>query len=401
MKHKFLTLAVLGSMTSTMFLSCQNSADPIIPLYNDLNNRELVEYLISVNVPDEMRTRARGDGTIGESGLFEFPEANINRLRYAVYADGKLLLNKSITRSNSSPFSISFSLEQYVDPTKIYLFFWADNQVNNLYDNYSIDFKKRTVSGYASAYGENSDVPWDYGYKDAFTGYYQLATSKNDTSRSKTYTLKRPFAEIHILTDEIYKTDLKKFFDTGIKSYIGFGDATVNFSNCVDQIYKPYVWHYDNSEDSNYLKGDFEFYTFPRLTGTSYQKNYAPFINYLDDSLSTEFKGRQMEYIGCFFVFVPENGFSFQIKDSSNTRTLDKINVGVVRQSANFADSQTKFITLDFPEGGLKANHKYIYYNKPFEDGGTGFFNGGFSYEILVDHDNQFEEPDTETEVNT
>ena len=348
-----------------------------------------------------MRTRARGDGAIGESGLFEFPTANINRLRYGVYADGELITNKSITRTGSSPFSISLTLEQYVDPTKIYLFFWADNQVNNLYDNYSIDFKKRTVSGYATAYGENSDVPWDYGYKDAFTGYFQLASSKEDVNRSKTFILKRPFAEIHILTDEIYKTDITSYFDRGTRTYLGFGDDESRYSNCTTQLYKPEVWHYDSSEDSTFDKGDFEFRQFPCLTGTSYQKYYPPFINTFDGTYSTEFKGRDMEYIGCFFVFVPENGSFFKYINGDQTRNLDKINIAVNKNGYNFRDGLVKFITLDFPEGGLKANHKYIYYNKPFENGGSGFFDGGFSYEILVDHDNQFEEPDTETEVNT
>lgn len=399
MKHKFLSLTLLGAMASTLFLSCQNEEEPITPPHNGLNNNELVEYSISVNVPDEMRTRARELGTIGESGLFEYPTKTINRLRYAIYNEETLLTSNTKTRSGSDPFKITFSLENYVNPTNIYLFFWADNSSDQCFN---VDFKKKVVStNYNTNMGDNYMSPWDLGYKDSFTGYFQFAESAKDVNRSKSFTLKRPFAEIHILTDEIYKTNITEYFDRGTRSYIGFGDDIATYSNCKTQLYKPEKWHYDTSDDSGYEKNDFEFRQFPCLTGTSYQEYYPPFINTFDGTYSTEFKGRDMEYIGCFFVFVPENGSSFKYINEEQTKQLDKINIAVNKNGYNFRDGLVKFITLDFPEGGLKANHKYIYYNKPFENGGTGFFDGGFSYEILVDHDNQFEEPDTETEVNT
>ena len=383
-------------MASTLFLSCQNEEEPITPPHNGLNNSELVEYSISVNVPDEMRTRA-AEGTIGETGLFEYPGRTVNRLRYAIYNETILMSNNTLTRSGSDPFKISLTLENNIDPTQVYLFFWADTNGDTFFD---IDFTRGTITqNYNSNSGDGYMSPKDLGYKDAFTGYFQLSSARDDKSRSRSYTLRRPFAEIHILTDEIEQTNLKDFFDTGTKSYIGYGDGDLSFSTCKNQIFKPEKWHFTASSDGFYERGDFEFYQFPCLTGTSYQSNFPPFSNPLDGSLRTEFKGRQMEYIGCFYVFVPENGSFFNFKDNSGTRKLNKINVGVVRRTANFVESQTRFISLEFPEEGLKANHKYVYYNKSFENGGSGFLDGLFSYEIFVNHDIKWTDPDTETEV--
>ena len=400
MKHKLLTFALMGAFASTMLFSCKNAEEPI-PSPGDNNSGEIVEYSISVNIPEEMRTRAAAEATIGESGLFEFPLRTIDKLWYAMYYDGTYKSSNSILREDDQSFSFTVRLDDKTDPSKLSFFFWAGSSGDqDGSDRLSFDFNNCVVtinpvrfSSVSNAYYDNHSVS----VYDSFAGYFQFANSDDKSIRSATFTLKRPFAEFHLLCDDFIPTssDLYKDYPGGIRTFSGLGSEKVNYSNYKNQMMLPNRWHYATNEVSNslYDVNDLEF------TNVG-ESNYL--FNYLKDDtndLRVTFKGRKMDYLAYFYAFAPleENQM---VNKANDNAVIDKLNFVISKNNGSTISYSSSFISVPLPENGIKANNKYVIYNKSREDGGNGFLEGFFDYEILVNHDGIWESPNHENEVD-
>ena len=387
MKHRLLTFALMGAFASTMLFSCKNAEEPLPPV-GDMDSGDMIEYSISVNVPDEMRTRAASTGNLGSSGIYEFPLRTIDKLWYAMYYDGSLKSQSTITRNDNNPFSISLRVDGDTDPSKVWFFFWAGNSEDVIYTNQSnypsgailsLDYNKRVVELSTSYFFSNLK------FYDSFTGYFPFSTSDDKSVRTCSFTLKRPFAQFHLLTDDFLSetSDLYKDYPQGIACAAGFGTEPV--SNSVNaQMQLATKWHFDEDPTSTFNKDDLEW-TFVN----------TKFVNPLNGSQRTTFKDRKMDYLGVFFTFATTSPDNF---------SKDKLNFAIAASNtANFpqySDYFNKYISVQLPEEGIKANNKYVIYNKSREDGGSGFLDGFFDYEILVNHDGVWDEPNTDIEAD-
>ena len=392
MKFKFLSFSLICAIAST-FVSCQNTDEPI-PVEID-SNEELVEYSMSVNIPDEMRTRAAATATIGESGLYELGEREINKLWYAVYYDGALKTNGQVTRTDKLPFSVTYRMTGSSDPTKLYFFFWAGNSEDKINVASSEMPKNSTL---VSLNYSSKSVYLNYNslhdktqlkIYDSFAGYFQFSETQEVENRNKNIVLKRPFAEISILTDDFTDTDLAEDYPNGITVVAGLGSEVADSSNFDEQITSPYIWSY-GSDKYSYLKWRTQYGMGSDMVYAYSLQNY--FYNDLKGSPETvTFKERQMDYLSYFFIFAPQK------KSESE---LDKLNIAVYkgRQTPNnfvYHTNDANYISVQLPEEGLKANNRYIIYNKKRSDGGTGFLEGVYNYQILVNNDGTWEDPST------
>ena len=406
MKHKLLTFALMGAFASSMLFSCKNAEEPI-PSPGDNNSGEMVEYSISVNIPEEMRTRAASTATFDETGLYNFPLRTIDKLWYAMYYDGELEKYGTTTRNSENPFSISIRLDGDTDPSKLTFFFWAGNQGDKIGENkkelwlenyyFVLDYDNKKVitspqllngvvtgSSYPIVYNNESPAAFD-----SFTGYFQFASENDRSIRSASFLLKRPFAQVHILTDDFLPetSDLYKDYQiNGAITLAGLGSQICNYDNYQDQFKMPNVWYYEKNETLN-LEKDYLSFTSPITMG---------FQNKLDGIKRTTFKGRTMDYLHCFWLFAPMDKLS--LKDDETN--LDKLNFAITTSTMTPWHVNNKYISVQLPEEGIKANHKYIIYNKSREDGGSGFLDGFFDYEILVNHDGIWESSNHEGEVD-
>lgn len=372
MKHKFLTLILLGAMASTTFFSCQNSEEPI-QINNSYSEKD-VEYSISVNVPDEMRTRSGQIGEVGEDGLIAFPSRKIDRLYYGVYINEEKSSTGSVDRTGTQPFTIIYKAPEGIEKDQISFFFWAgsSSDFTNSDPVFKIDYEKKTVSiTELNYYPANTTKLYAF---DSFTGYFKLSSLIKDESKSVSVTLKRPFSEIHLLTDDLNEKESNIYRDYSVYTVLsGFGKDKVNLENYKNEITIPTVWHFDTNE--------LEF------KGTT--RNLLK--NSLNGSYTTTFKGKQMNYLACFYTFGYIGETDIEDKPS-------KLNLGI-SYGNTFDSSKGQFVSIDLPESGIKSNYKYIIYNKSRSDGGTGFLEDPY-YVFSINNDENWEEPDSENQVD-
>ena len=389
MKHKLLTFALMGAFASTMLFSCKNAEEPI-PSLGDNNSGEMVEYSISVNIPEEMRTRGTTDGIIGESGLYEFPIETVDNLWYCMYYDGAVKKSGEVSRTDENPFSISLRVDGNTDPSKVWFFFWAGNKVNNFA---ALDYEKRNVRIIPKK------IFSQISHLDAFTGYFQFAPSDDTSIRTQTFTLKRPFAEIHILSDDFLpsSSDLYKNYTSGVSTVAGFGNEILTQSNYEKQMYYPTTWYFDDDPSGTHKKNDLVCESQHQAQGA---KLTDTFFNPLDQTTveRVTFNNRIYDYISCFYMFAPLE----EAPLNHNSTELNLLNFFITGGNpSNWASFYGGTpISVELPENGLKANNKYVIYNKSHQDGGSGFLDGFYDYEILVNHDGTWESPNHENEVD-
>ena len=364
MKHKFLTLALSAAFASTMLFSCSNAEEPNIPAIAESDNGEMIEYTLTVNVPDEMRTRDISSGSIGESGLFEHTNRTINNLWYVAYYDNEYVTRGTVSRIDENPFVVNLRLTNASDPTKLYLFFWAGNSKDfitfgstSYVDDYVIMYETKTVKYKATSYNEKA-----FEFTDSFAGYFQFSEVPTNML-TKTFTLKRPFAEFHILTDEFVESELADYYSNGSNTMVGFSSQPVKVSNqrnyenlniCTSWDFSNDNYTYDMIVTTNNFADKFYFYN--PLTGES------PF--------RTTFKERQMDYLDYFVMLAPTK--KKPLANVGNA-TMKYLNFIVSKDKKNLSSTDNDYVSIELPEDGIQANYKYVIYNKERSKGGTGF----------------------------
>lgn len=404
MKHRFLTLAILGAMTSTMFLSCRNVEEPVFTDHNQESDG--IEYNIDVKIPEEFRTRGASESKISESGLLELEQRDINKLWYFVYYDGSLKTSGSKTSDTNglSTFSISFSLTQkQMDPEKLKVFFWAGNNDDDIVFSGSdgkahcvtLDYNSHSVKiDYRKMNGEgNGKIGSIY---ESFAGCFQLSNNLDKSDRNYTFTLKRPFAEIHILTDDFVTksiSNLKDNYSSGIFTYPALGQIDISKNNSNTRLtygpsgdfVLPSSWDFLN----NTVKYDGFYYD----TNSFYMKN----------ALSGEspervtFKDREMDYLAYFFLLCPPDVTHMKWDNAWVPYDFKFLNlIFTNRGNMDLSYNTGEQVAIPLPADGFKANYKYVIYDKSPENGGEGFLTPKWNFSIEVNENGSWENPNTE-----
>ena len=394
----FKNLAFCGAslLASTLLFSCAQENEPVnIPTFNG------GEYVATIQIPDGIRTRAAAQGSVGNDGLYTFSRT-IDKLWYAIYQDGKYLYD-SETEAAPQPvynsdgkFTLTFNFDKANDPSKTYIFFWAGSSSDNVTtddvttvtDGINLNFKKRCVSVDPKYMNGDNERLEEF---DSFSGYVQLSESSSVTNNSLYVTLQRPFAQIHILSDEFTVPGVSSAFPNGVTVVPGYGSAAASTANYAQNLLSPTTWFFDDEIDGNYKKNEYK-----------YDQTTYNFTNELSGSATERvtFKNRKMDYLGCYYVFAPVVKADMKAAATDGGATYGKLNIALYSKGSNLANAE--FATVSLPEGGIKANNKYVIYNKPIDGSGNqggggdepgegddevnkGFLSTSFLWDVIID----------------
>lgn len=378
--------------------SCTNSDEPERVYDNYLERPDLVEWTADIKLPADFKTRAAASGTVGEDGLYTFTR-DIDRLWYAVYYNGAYLYDSEQDLApdgvkKDDAFTVVFKFHKDLDPTQIYIFFWAGNSEDNVSLNDVIDseainlnFQNRCVSVNPKYMNGNNTDLQEY---DSYAGYYQLSPTKDIADYNIKVTLKRPFAQIHVLTDEFTFPGVATAFPNGVTVIPGFGADIATSDNYSNNMQLPTTWFFDSSISMNpgYKQNEYKF------TPTNYE-----YTNNLSGTSPerVSFKGRTMDYLGCLYVFAPIEKAPLKYPVSSGfASNLSKVNLAFIKKGETIANAQ--FAAVSIPADGLQANNRYVIYNRANTgdgDGGPGgndgegggFVTASYAFEVVPSPD--------------
>lgn len=347
---------------------------------NLLSDSELIEYTISVGIPDEMRTRDGATPSIGESGLLELENRTIDKLWYSVYYDGNSVDGGTVTRTDENPFKVVYRSTGRLDPTKLYFFLWAgnsDDQINVVTSGGSgiiINNKEKSVTIWQPSVLNDIE---NLKFYDSFAGYVQFSEVPEISSRKKSIVLKRPFAEIQVLSDDFTDTDLSVDYPEGFTCLTSISSErvldrnnTTNYDDEAGLLGFPNKWYFSEGTFTNAPGNKCFVYFYNDLKGQSPYR--------------TTFKERSMDYYSYFLTFPSNNRQKY-------------LNL-LVKEGKSSPGLNDKKVSISLPEEGIKANNKYIFYNKKRSEGGTGFLEGIYNYEIIASPDPVWDDPTSENE---
>ncbi|MCM1491460.1 MAG: hypothetical protein NC095_11660 [Muribaculum sp.] len=395
MFKKLFLYSAVAMMASAGLASCSQEEEPVGSLANPID-KDAVEWNLEMNLPDDMKTRAAASNEKGTDGLYSFTR-EINKIWYAVYYNDALLYDCTSAEApqavkNGDKFTMLFRMPKIYDPTKIKVFFWAGNSEDavaisnntSTTSGINLNFQNRCVSVDPKYLNGGNSTIAEY---DSFAGYFQLSTTTNVTNYNLKVTLKRPFAQIHILSDEFTTPSVKAAYTNGITVVPGFGRYAATSSNIAQELVSPTTWFYDSSLSLNpsYKQHEYMF------TQTNYE-----YVNNLADTWPTRttFKERDFHYLGCYLVFAP-NDASANIQGATatgNTAKYSKLNVAI--RKTGDALSSSIFKAVDLPADGIRANNRYVVYNTKKTgngdgdggEGGGGFVSDSYAFEIVADN---------------
>lgn len=387
---KFKSLFLSGAFAFIALLSSCSQSDEPNQVQGATGEKDMVEWIGEFNLPDNLRTRVAATGSVGEDGLYTFSR-EINRVWYAVYYQGSYLYDSEQSDTpdairKGDGFTVLFKFHKELDPTQIYIFFWAGNNEDNVTvsdatssDAINLNFKNRCVSVNPVYMNGGNSALQEY---DSFAGYFQLSPTKDVTNYNMKFTLKRPFAQIHILSDEFTFPGVSTYYPSGLTVVPGFGTSEASTSNYTSNLMSPTTWYFDSSIalTPSYRKNEFQY------TLTNYE-----FTNTLSGSTPERvtFKNRKMDYLGCYYVFAPIEKSSLKYAVSSgNNSTLGKLNLAIRKKGDAIGTSQ--FASVDLPAEGIQANNRYVIYNHANTgdgdggNGGGGFVTNNFAFEVVT-----------------
>lgn len=354
----------------TLFLAifCFSCSSDDEPEFGSVVNPtgDVTEWSLEMNLPDVPKTRAASSLSKGTDGLYTFPVRDINKLWYAVYYNDEWIYDVTTDEApqpeiKGDSFHLNFKLPKIYDPSKIKIFFWAgakDDKVTVDYtkikvdDGINLNFKERCVA-LSPKYlnGDNTSIV-EY---DSFCGYFQLSTTTVPKDYSPKFTLKRPFAQIHVLS-HLDDGD-KATFSDGLVVVPGFGRNQINESNSniSTDLVTPTTWFYDNSKTINpsYKKDEYIF------SQTNYEHKNSLQSTWPD---KTTFKGRELYYLACYLTFAPADGIVKGATASGNTSKYSLLNVTLRNYGDNINKSESNEHPIVIPSDGIKTNNRYIIY---------------------------------------
>lgn len=383
MSFKFFT-----SIFSLLALCCSCSSQDEPQVTGSIANPsgDVVEWSLDMDLPDEPKTRAAASVSPGTDGLYAFTGREINKLWYAVYYEDKLVYDCTTPEAQQPKkigdnFNLVFKLPRLYDPTKVKLFFWAGNaddavstnNVTSVSNGINLNFAERCVSidpKYVN--GGNTSIA----QYDSFCGYFQLANNANVTNRNLRFSLSRPFAQIHVLTNELTDPGVRFDWAGGAVGTCGFGRWSASAGNMSTEMAVPTTWFYDDSKSLNpaYKAGEYIF-----------SQNTYEYTNDLANTWPsrTTFKNKDYHYLGCMLTFAPTVAANLKgASASGNAALYGKFNMAIRKPSLGYGDSTASFVSADIPSHGIVANNRYVVYNGQ----GPGPFSKSYHFEIVTDN---------------
>lgn len=368
---KFLFSASICMMAALS--SCQSQEEVANPANQDsfdLSNCEAVS--VSIGIPsDGMKTRAGETPTFsyGSDGLLSFSRT-IDKLWYAIYHNGYLIyhsMQPGIPQARYNTADQSFDLDIQIPRingeiklNEYAVFFMAGNsldkvETHEITDGIGLDFANKTMYAYPSLINTTKAEgamfnPLQYDY---FCKYTTLDKIVGNATKGN-ITLTRPFCQVSLLTDELCQPAIINAYSSnsmvGIETipYIT-AQKVASSSNTLT-----YGWNYDN--DTVLTKDASE------LAFTLSSRAYDNSTNAYTIPQQVNFKDRTMFCLASYLMLAPN---AKKVYDSKAQKSLFGFNVNV---SGNTA-SNNATISAEMPASSLRANEKYVVYNKKYNNG--------------------------------
>ena len=396
----FCSMAALTMMGS--LVSCQNGEDVQTPEQPGIDLSKGEKVSLSIKMPDsDLRTRSgqTPDMTYGDDGLFSFSR-DIDHLWYAVYNKGTLLYHsmqpgipQAVYDADNDAFTLDIqipNIDEKIVLKDYSVFFFAGNLADKvanseITDGIGLDFENKTVYAYPTlmnktvASGEYFN-PQQYDYFARYTTLDKVV----DSQYSGTVSLIRPFCQVSLLSDELCQPTVLNTLSSDGKVLVETTPSVFVKKNSTTSETLPYAWNYDTDK---ILTKD--------LSSLSFTLMSRAFNNVGGDySIPQEvnFKDRKMFCFASFLMLAPterkayadgatQQQFSFSLSVEGNRYSTD------VEVAANM------------PAGGIKANEKYVVYNKMYDPndpnnpdnpgggqgGGGGLFSTHYVIDVIVD----------------
>lgn len=359
--------------------SCSNEEGVKSPVETGIDLTKGERFSLSIGIPEEdMKTRAAGQDptlTYGSDGLFSF-ERTIDKLWYAVYNKGTLLYNSTqagITQAVYDEDSKGFTLDILIPEidgainlADYSIFFFAGNAADKvdtkeITDGIGLDFANKTLYAYPTVLNSTTasgDIynPSQYDY---FCKYETLdkvvaavTGNEGDEFKGKTI-LTRPFCQVSLLTDEFRQgVILNTYSNNGV---VGVSSVPSVFTQTGETTAKtlPYAWNYGTDE---ILTKDVTSLAFSLNANALYEKGTAA-------PQEVTFKDRQMYCVASYLMLAPNAKKAYSADATTQKFSFSLTVTGNVFSTDAIADAT-------IPAAGLRANEKYILYNRKYTPSG-------------------------------
>lgn len=387
------SMAALSLMGATT--SCQSEEEVKMPTETGLNLGDCQKITLRIASPDAgLKTRAQAPTlTYGTDGLFSFSRT-IDKLWYAVYNNGTLLYDsfeagipQAVYDSESETFLLDLQIPRINDEIKLNeykVFFFAGNALDKvdkseISDGIGLDFTNKTMYAYPAILN-GTKASGDFytpQQKDYFAKYISLDKVVDpDNDFSGSVTLTRPFCQVSLLTDELTHPAVLRTYDSAGKVAISTTPSMFSQVGASNSETLPYGWNYDTDE---IMTKDLSALTFSLDAKTACNSDGS-----LTIPQEVTFKSRKMFCIGSYLMLAPDTRKAYNAAAS-------KEQFSFALTAAGDLHSTTESVKTDIPTGGIKANEKYVLYNKQFdpnnpeEGGGHGIFSTHYVLDVVVD----------------
>lgn len=403
MRLKTILCATAACMMTAM-TSCSSEEDvkvPVNPGTIDLSNCESVP--VAVGLPsDGMKTRAGQTSTFtyGSDGLLSFSRT-IDHLWYAIYHNGTLIyhsMQPGVPQAHYDADTQSFSLDiqiprinEQINLNEYSVFFMAGNaldkvETREITDGIGLDFANKTMYAYPGVI--NRTVAAGNMYNPEQTDFFVKYTTLDRIVAAGTkgnITLIRPFCQVSLLTDELCQPNI-------INAYSSNGQVAVTSI--------PYIAAQKAASTVNTLAYGWNYGRDEILTKDASEFGFALNANAFDNSTNAytipqevTFKSRKMFCVSTFLMLAPSTKKQY---DATAIKTRFGFNLNVTGNTAGTSTTAA----ADMPASSLRANEKYVIYNKLYDDGegeggGGGLFSTHYAIDIVTDP-NWFGNNDTE-----
>lgn len=367
------SLTVLSMMVGVS--SCQNGEDVKIPVESGMNLGDCETVTFNISMPSDLKTRAGETPGLsyGTDGLFSFSRT-IDKLWYAVYNKGTLLYDsfqpgiaQANYHSDTQTFTLDIQIPRINEQIKLEdysVFFFAGNATDKVQnaeitDGIGLDFANKTLYAYPAMLNKTVASGEMYNPKqyDYFAKYITL-----DKVVSNEYTgnvtLIRPFCQVSLLTDELCQPAVLSAYATDCKVAVATTPSMFSHKSTSSTETLPYAWNYGT--DNILLK---------ELSLVNFTLNARAFNNAENTYTIPQevtFKNRKMFCVASYLMVAPSERKAYD-PGSDQEKFSFALTVGGDRNTTDAS------VSANVPVGGLKANEKYVMYNRKHNpDGSTG-----------------------------
>lgn len=348
---KFLFSAIACGLMAMPLVSCQNEGDPSVPGQNQSTEASFPKgsevRKVTVEMPEESRTRAGG----APFPLWVFgggPEIEpwtFFNYRYAVYDDaGKLFYTSDEGNPINGNNRIELSVPCPAEAQNPQIFIWASKMEYEVGSQaYVIDWNAKTVTIPTEKNAMYNDMA-----KLADAWFYK-GTAKPENSVS----LKRPFVQIDLVSNELDVQKVKENYAYGITCQMNMVDADGN--KCLPNKWN---WETDKIEFTSTVGYNKVINPLGNTTVGGTQKTF----------LKATINKKDYEYLGVFYVFAPQTAGKWT--NNQGGKAIEGLQFNIISGNGRFPVSIS---ATNLPD--VKANQHIVIYNT--NDPGSGNNDGG------------------------